>query len=307
MLKRMSTCPKTAVVGASGFIGRCFLRKYRMRYPDCIGTGRDPIGRDIARFELSRPAIDHLKLAVSGHKDALILAGVTKMDVCERDKDQTRRINVEGTLDLVSRLVKEGIKPIYFSSDIIFDGRTGSYGEDALPQPLNEYARQKAEVEAGIKSICPRGHYLIVRVSKVFGLDKGDGSLLDAMAATLEEGRRLWAAYDQIFSPICMHDLVDIVSHLQGLDATGIFNVNPPETWSRYDLAVALAGALGLNPARVERIALGDLAEGFERPRNTTMKADKVLEETGFRFKATQNYIEVIAGNWRKYAAVEQD
>lgn len=32
--------PKTAVIGARGFIGSHFLRMYRQMYPDCIGTQR---------------------------------------------------------------------------------------------------------------------------------------------------------------------------------------------------------------------------------------------------------------------------
>jgi len=254
----------------------------------------------ISFLDLLSPDIAPLKLAETGHKDALILAGITKLAQCEHEKEESRKINVEGTLDLIQQLVNEGIKPIFFSSDIVFDGVSGFYDEESLTNPLNEYGRQKAEVESRMKEICTAGNYLIVRISKVFSLDRGDGTLFDEMASILRLGRPLRVAYDQIFSPIFILDLVKLVTALQIKGVTGVINVNPPEAWSRYDLVLALAKCMGVNSNHIEKILLDDLKETFKRPRNTTMKADKIISETHYKFTPMMQYVERIAENWKE-------
>ena len=93
--------PKTAIIGATGFIGKAFFAEYRKIHPDCIGTNRDA-GRDGFSFlDLSFPEIAPLKLVETGHQDVLILAGMTKLAECEKEKELTRKVNVIGTLDLV--------------------------------------------------------------------------------------------------------------------------------------------------------------------------------------------------------------
>ncbi len=251
-------------------------------------------------LDVLSPDVAPLKLVESGHQEAMVLTGITKIAICEKDKELSRKINVDGTLELVRQLLSAGIKPIVFSSDIVFDGVTGLYDEDARTNPVNEYARQKAEVEARIKEICKRNNYLIVRLSKTFSLDKGDGTFLDEMASILKSGGVVRAAYDQVFSPLCVLDLVKLVIVLQTKGLTGTININPPEIWSRYDLALTLAKCMGVSSNHIKQISLADLQETFQRPRNTSMKADKVIWETDYQFPATRKYIEKIAGNWKE-------
>ena len=290
--------PKTAIIGATGFIGKAFFVEYRKIHRDCIGTSRDANREDLSFLDLFSPAVAPLKLAESGHREALILAGITKIATCEKEKELTRKINVEGTLDLVGQLFSEGIKPIFFSSDAVFDGVTGLYDEGSLPNPLNEYGRQKGEVESRMKEICTNGNYLIVRLSKAFSFDRGDGTFFDEMAATLKSGGIVRAAYDQIFSPISVLDLVKVVTILQIKGVTGMININPPEIWSRHDLALALANCMGVSSHQVEKISSDDLQETFKRPKNTSMKADKIIRATGYQFTPTIQYIERIAQSW---------
>ena len=292
--------PKTAIIGAAGFIGKFFFEAYRKIYHDCIGTSRDASRDKTSFLDLFSPTIVPLRLAEFGYQEVLILAGITKIATCAEEKELTRKINVEGTLDLVGQLFSEGIKPIFFSSDAVFDGVTGFYEEEDLPNPMNEYARQKAEVESRMKEICTDGNYLIVRISKVFSLNCGDGTLFDEMASIFKSGGIVRAAHDQIFSPIYVLDLVEIVKILQIKGVTGVMNINPPEIWSRYDLALALADCMEVSSDQVEKISLDDLPETFKRPKNTSMKADKIIRETGFKFTPTIEYIERIAENWRE-------
>lgn len=297
--------PKTAIIGATGFIGKFFLAAHRKIHRDCVGTSKDANSQETSYLDLLSPSIVPLKLAESGHREALIFAGVAEVATCEKEKDLTRKINVDGTLNLIEQLFSEGIKPVFFSTPAVFDGVSGLYDEEDFPHPVNEYARQKAEVETHIKKICNKGGYLIVRLAKTFSVDKGDGTILDQMASILKSGGFIRAAYDQIFSLIYVLDLLEIVSILQVKGVTGVINITPPEAWSRYDLALAIANCMGVSPQHIEKISLTDLHEPFNRPHNTSMKADKMIRETGYQFTPTIQYIERIAENWREEVVAE--
>lgn len=255
------------------------------------------IGTDLLHLDLLAPDIGTLKLAKTGHKEALLLSAISRIDKCEAEKELTKKVNVEGTIELIRQLVKEGIKPIFFSSDYVFDGISGNYADDALPNPGTEYGRQKAEVEEAIGEIT-NGNYMVVRLSKVFSLKKDDGSLLDEIAGTLASGGIVRAAFDQIFCPTLISDVIDAVACLQAKGTTGIVNVCSPKSWSRYDIAVALAEKMGIGPERINRISLDEVGFKSKRPKNTSMVPKRLLSEAGITFTSLTECIEQTAINW---------
>src|SRR5205823_2437610 len=148
-----------------------------------------------------------------------------------------------GTLELVRQLWERDIVPIFLSSDYVFDGkRTDGYDDKAPVSPGTEYGRQKAAVE---KFLAESGRsHLVLRLSKVFGLEKGDGTLLDEMAASLMSGRPVAAARDQVFCPTWVVDLVKAIMEVQVRGLRGIVNLCSPQPWSRYELARVVARTL---------------------------------------------------------------
>lgn len=289
--------PKTAIIGSTGFIGRALFSKHREVHPDCIGTTRDKGRADLRYLDLLSCDIAPLKLAESGHRDAIIAAGIARIFVCEREKDYSNKMT-RGTLELVKQLVNEGIKPVYISSDSVFDGHVGNYEDEVATNPLNEYGKQKAEIEKGIQEIA-KGKYLIARFSKVFTLQKGDGTIFDEMASVLTSGKTIRAAYDQIFSPTLLSDSVNALKILQMNDATGIVNISSPEVWSRYDLALKMADYLGVNPKAVERVSLDDLHEILVRPKNASLNTKRLFKETQYQFTPITQCMEIIANAWK--------
>lgn len=273
---------KTLVIGASGLFGRHFLEAYRKYYPDTVGTTRQ-------EFDMSSPNLDVIDTA--GYEYALIAAAVTSIARCENEKKESYRTNVTGTLELVKQLKKRKIIPIVFSSDYVFDGIGGDYDEESPLYPLNEYGRQKAVMEKGVQKICGKG-FLLVRPSKVFGLTSGDGTLLDEMANNLKQGIPIRAAYDQIFCPLSITDLVHGVMKLQSLECRGIFHICGENRFSRLDIGQAMAKKLSANTALVQSISLDDLNESFERPKNTSMKCNKFHSVTGMTVKPLMSCID---------------
>ena len=200
--------------------------------------------------------------------------------------------------ELIKQLVGEGIKPIIFSSDMVFDGTLGNYNEDSPLKPLNAYGWFKSELEAYMREKC-NGRYLIFRLGKVLNLEKNSGSILDEMASTLVSGKVVRAAHDQIFNLAPIQDLISVVLTLQKKDACGVYNVCSPEVWSRYDLALQMAESLEIDKSKIQKISLDDLIEPFKRPKNTSMSTKKLHQEIGFTFTSIRGCVHQVAENWK--------
>ncbi|MBT7589585.1 MAG: sugar nucleotide-binding protein [Candidatus Scalindua sp.] len=277
-------------------MGRNFLLSYKSIYPDCVGTTRHP--EDPNFLDLVNPDISSLQLSKKGYQEALILAAMPNIAICENEKNRTRKVNVDGTLSLIRQLVNLKIRPIFTSTDCVFDGIVGNYEDETSPNPIIEYGKQKAEIEKQIKVICGR-NYLTIRLSKVFSLVKGDGSLLDEMANILTSGGTIQAAYNQVFCPTLVSDLISVVLKMQEKNLKGTFNVCSPESWSRYDLAIKLANVIKKDADNVKRISLDDLEESFKRPKNTTLSVENLQEAIDFDFTPVDKSIMNVGQNWK--------
>ncbi|OGR37766.1 MAG: hypothetical protein A2051_13195 [Desulfovibrionales bacterium GWA2_65_9] len=182
-------------------------------------------------------------------------------------------------LHLAEALSRLGLTVVWFSSDYVFDGLAEAYPDDApddaMTTPLNEYGRQKAEVERLLPEVC-QGNCLILRLGKVYGTTPGDGSLLDEMATLLLAGREVRAGRDQIFCQIHVEDLAAAVLALQAAGARGLFNLCAPGARSRLDIARLVARTFGAPEGLVRAISLDDLGERFQRPKRVVLETRRL-------------------------------
>ena len=177
---------KTAVIGASGFVGHHLLRAYRQVFPDCVGTAFSNLQPGLTPFDIQEPDLASLRLEETGHRAVLIASAKPNIEFCERERSLAYAVNVRGTLKLIRQIARCSLQLIFLSSDYVFEGTDGDYDDDAETEPTTEYGRQKVLVEEEIPA--RTDNYVILRISKEFGLQKNDGTLLDEMACTLAAG-----------------------------------------------------------------------------------------------------------------------
>ena len=172
---------KTAVVGASGYIGSHLLRRYRTEFPNCVGTSFRHNQPGLHTFDLRKPDVAVLQLAETDHEAVVIASAAPNVAWCESHVDESYVLNVEGTLNLIKQLSKTSIKTIFFSTDYVFDGISKEkYIDSEETNPITEYGRQKAIVEREIPNLTD--NYLICRLSKVYGTTRKDKTLIDYAA-----------------------------------------------------------------------------------------------------------------------------
>ncbi len=280
----------TVVVGADGFIGSRLLQALRLHQPDAVGTARQAVP-GLLGFDLERSSPESFPEVDA--EWAVIAAAQPNVAHCQGNLEGTWRVNVDCTLALARELARRGMSVIWYSSDHVFDGTSGWYGDTAPCSPLTEYGAQKAEVERRLPE-ATGGRCLVLRLSKTYGLAVGDGSMVTDIAARLLAGERIRAATDQVFNPTWVGDVVRLTLELARQGNRGLLNICAPEAVSRYEISLRVAHSLSISPNLVEPITLADLGEDFPRPQNTSMVCSWLGEEGPGEFVTIEGAMTVL-------------
>ncbi len=72
-------------------------------------------------------------------------AAISTIAVAQKDPELARRVNIEA-VKLLAELAAE-IPFVFFSTDLVFDGRKGNYVETDAPNPLHLYGETKVAAE----------------------------------------------------------------------------------------------------------------------------------------------------------------
>ena len=127
----------------------------------------------------SHPMIDIREIQsfqnLNNYKSAVICAAVTDMAACEIKPIESRAVNVTATIELIKKLINKKTHIVFLSTNQVFDGERPYQKPYAPHNPINEYGRQKAEVEAFLKAHEHVGLYEVVEVLLVHteGVEKG--------------------------------------------------------------------------------------------------------------------------------------
>ncbi|MBF5059054.1 sugar nucleotide-binding protein [Candidatus Neptunochlamydia vexilliferae] len=280
---------KILLIGKRSFVGSYILQALAENNYSVIATGHKKIDSP-HRLNLLSPSIAHLPLEGCTH--AIITAGITNILSCEKNPELSYRCNVEGPLALAKQLHEKGVCPVLFSSDCIFDGLTGDYSEKSPPSPLNHYSKQKAELEKAIPKSC-NNQYLMLRISKAYSTNPGDGALIDTIVEPLIHGKPIRAATDQIFSPILVSDLAKITVKLIRNNHHGLFNITGQETFSRYQLAKIASEKLLGHSRLVVPIRIEELSTSVKRSKNTSLSPQKLSSCSNFSFSSFQDALKI--------------
>jgi len=258
------------VLGGSGFLG-----SYLMKELDAVGTsssGSFGTVRLDARDEKGlRALIKELKVSAVVNAD-----GMTGVDACEGDPRTAEEINGRAAGMTASVCEELKVPLIHISTDYVFDGEKGKYKEDDPPNPINEYGRAKL---MGEREVLARGG-VVIRISTPFGpnLSRRKQSFAELVASSLRAGKEVRAAADLFSTPTYTPYAARLIGKL--LEARGggdqIYHLGSVERVSRYEFAVMVARALGLDVGLIRSVSASQLGFVARRPRDTSFDVAKV-------------------------------
>ncbi len=285
------------IIGASGFIGRSVLRYAKRAGHITVGTMYSTRGGDMVRFDMTHDDIrDAIPPDFLSANDtcAVICSAVTKIDECWKDKGRSYEINVNGTIRTLDKLNALGVKTVFLSSEAVFDGTRGYYDETIPTSPLNEYGRQKVEVEEHILSRVHRG--LVIRLSMIVGDSPKDAHLF---AVWLERVRRhdpIICIAGQIFSPTFVEDVAQGIVTALERKLEGLFHLANPEFFLRDELARQFVCAVGADADIVVK-PLEEFTFPEKRALKTYLDGTRFAKATGMRFTSMREVLDKLRQN----------
>ena len=252
------------VVGAGGQVGGALMARLAAR---AVGTWRRPppgsLELDLEQVAL-HPELADAVVQRSAASLVMVSAGMTNVDACEDAPLQAARVNSVGPARLAGAARRAGARTIFFSTDYVFDGNHGPYGEEDETRPLSVYGRTKSDGEAAVLDADPAA--LVLRTTVVYGPEAHGRNFAYQVAARLQRGEAVTAAVDQISTPTYNIDLSEATVALVDAAAVGVVHVAGPELLDRVAFARRLAEAMGFDPGRVEGRPTAALGQRAGRP-----------------------------------------
>lgn len=287
------------MIGGSGFIGHRLIR--RLGPDKVIATYHSqPFPGGVPYNVGTMRLADHFLVGQHNISHAILLQGITNVDRCALAPEESARVNVEGTIRALDDLLDAGVKPIFVSSDGVFDGSRGPWTEDDKSCPILLYGRQKAAVEDYLSRLSVP--WVTARLSKVVSSFPDPRNILSGWLDAVFRRQVIRCAHDQILSPIDVDDVVAALIFFTENELSGLFNVSGPRTLSRYDLLAVLfshAGPRVRALAKVEICSLSEFSFKEPRPMNCSMSNHRFVAASGLTFHSPEKICE---GLWRSYA-----
>jgi len=195
---------------------------------------------------------------------------------CERDPAGTRRVNVDATVQLARTAGQLGAAFVAFSSEYVFDGTADRpYVEDDRRNPINEYGRQKRDLENALATL---PETLVVRTSGVYGFERLRKNFVYQLIDKAGAGESVRVPEDQLITPTFADSLGDLVAHAMERGVRGVLHVTGPEPMVRFAFALLVANAFDLDDDRLVPCSTASLGLLARRPARAALSAHKALE-----------------------------
>ncbi len=179
--------------------------------------------RALTRAELDLEDFATVREAFRRESPGLVIhcAALANTPACEKNPPLAHKLNVEVT-SVLAELAAD-IPFIFFSTDLVFDGRTGNYDESAPVSPLSVYGKTKADAE---RVVLANPKHTVVRTSLNFGQSPtGDRAFNEQMRRAVERGETLHLFTDEFRCLIAAVETARAVWELVAQDKPGLYHV----------------------------------------------------------------------------------
>lgn len=261
------------VTGASGQLGGYLLPALQTRGDEVVawsGTRTGALfGCALQPVDLTDPEATAVAFRAARPEGVIHAAALSSIADCYRDPARAHRVNTQASGLLAELAERAGARFVMVSTDLVFDGRKGGYGETDEPAPLSVYGRSKRASE---REVLARPGSVVVRMSLLYGPTRiGRPYSFEQQLTALREGRQLELFEDEWRTPLALTTAAAALRALVESDFAGLIHVGGPERLSRFDLGRRLAAALGLDSSLVQPAQQASVVFPEPRPRDVSL------------------------------------
>jgi dTDP-4-dehydrorhamnose reductase len=278
---------KIFITGANGLLGQTIVSLFTRE----------------SSFELIQSSIEEKPFIDYGHKyvqldvvnkedvkkvigfydpDVIInCAAFTDVDKCETERELCWKLNVDAVKNLIIAARQNEAKLIHYSTDYVFDGRSGPYTEDATPNPISFYGRSKLASENAL--VLSGIDYAVIRTMVLYGIGNNvKPNFALWLISKLKNNEAVNIVDDQVGNATMIDDLAWGTLKIVEKGCTGIYNIAGSDILSRYDFALKVCEVFNLNKSLVSPIKTATLKQPAPRPLKSGLIVLKAESELGF-------------------------
>ena len=289
MDRMVSEKPGLIITGASGLLGHALCEAARDSWT-VYGVYRrhKPLmaGLHTIRADL-RDRQCHSDLIRTIRPRAIIHAAANADPLaCEKDAQTSDIINRQVPARLARICDRSGITYLFTSTDLVFDGRQAPYDEFAPTRPICVYGEHKALAEAEVLDHCSDA--LVCRLPLMFGAGPYSGRHFGVqMLNAIRRNETLKLFEDEFRTPVDVDSAAHGILALLGR-AKGVFHLGGHTRISRYDLGLAMARQLGVDPGIIRPVRIRQMKLAVARAADCSLVSQKAYN-AGYRPASLQS------------------
>lgn len=275
------------VVGGNGMLGQRLIEFYnKLNDIELLATSVEDksVFIDVDYIQVDISNRNEIKKVIYDFCPDFIInaAAYTNVDKSESERELAWKINVKGVeyLSETARVLDSHL--VHISTDYIFDGKSGPYTENDIPNPLGYYARTKLASENVLKLSGSKN--TILRTNVLYGTAKfSRPDFVKWVVDSLRAGKEIKIVDDQINNPTFIDDLVQGVNKIVELRKEGIYNIGGDEFLNRYDFTIIIANYFNLDKSLIKKIKTEELNQPARRPLKSGLITIKAQSELGYK------------------------
>lgn len=169
-------------------------------------------------------------------------AAFGNINACERNPELADDVNHQGQRNVIRVCNELGIKLVYISTNSVFCGQSGNYGEDHVPHPGTEYGKSKLRGEEATRG--EANDWAIFRITAIFGDYPGQMDFVQKTIHELKEGNT-FSCWDQVISPTYGPFAAKVMMELVEREVEGVWHIAGKEQLRRYKIGEIVRRRIG--------------------------------------------------------------
>jgi dTDP-4-dehydrorhamnose reductase len=296
---------RIAITGANGLLGGAAVALASGRH-DVLALGRGACRLPAGPYAWADADLGDGRSVESAlrdfHPDAVLHAGaMTDVDGCERDPDAAWRVNVGGTEQVARACRALGARLVAVSTDYVFDGEAGPYGEEDVPNPRGAYARSKRCGEEA--ALLLARDCAVARVAVVYsGRPGAKSTFATQVVEKLSRGEPVKAFSDQVVSPtLAENGAAMTLALLLETDHRGVLHTAGATALDRVAFARRVAVRFGL-AGEIVPVRTSDVKLLAPRPLRAGLRVERAAELLDAKPLAIDDALDIFHHQYRARA-----
>ena len=263
------------ITGAYGQLGEACIKNLKLHF-NIISASRHTLDNGV-QLDITDAAMAEKVVAETRPDLILNLAAMTNVNGCETDPEMAEAINVDGVKNLCKNFDGHFIQ---ISTDYVFDGTDGPYGEDGETNPISVYGQTKLAADKWLTDNHPK--VTIFRANVVYGYTKRTkASFVKWVVDTLSDRKPIRVVDDQWNNPTWTESIATVIKVLIEKEALGLYHYGDKEYMNRYEFAHLIAKVFDLDVSLILPISTADLKQPAPRPLKSGLKTEKIESALG--------------------------